>query len=101
MPLSRTCSLLKHPLALAVVAVLLATLLLQGGTLPHSHDGVGLYNQEHDLTTLAAFGGGAPLPAVAPVMAIAVVLAQVIAPVAWRPVGACLRHADFRAPPVR
>ena len=52
-------------LALAVLAA--AGLVLQNGSLHHTHagDGIGLYNQEHDLTLLASLAANAN-PADAP-----------------------------------
>jgi hypothetical protein len=46
-----------------IVLVALATLLLQGATVPHTHAGVGpgLYNQDHDLALLATLHGAAVL----------------------------------------
>ena len=86
-----------------LVGLALAGSILSAASIPHSHTPghPGLYNQEHDLSYLATFGGGAPLPdtpSPAPlVVLLALVVASVIgaAPVVWR------RHADFRAPPVR
>ena len=86
-----------------VVGVALAGFLLSVASLPHSHapSRPGVYNQEHDLTNLAAFGGAAAV-AEAPsaalfvlVVVLAVAAAPSVAPVTWR------RHADFRAPPLR
>ena len=78
-----------------------AMLLLQGGSLPHSHQlsKPGLYNQEHDLTTLAAIGGIATLPATTAVLALVVAIATVAGEATPRPLGRPRRHADFRAPP--
>jgi len=89
------------PMVLVVLA--LAGSLLGAASIPHSHAAghPGLYNQEHDLSYLATFGGGAPLPeapSAAPLVVLVVfVLAASVeaAPVLWR------RHADFRAPPLR
>jgi hypothetical protein len=82
---------------------MVATLLLQGGSLPHSHQlsKPGLYNQEHDLTTLAAIGGIATLPTMAAIVALVVALATLAGESTPRPLGRPRRHADFRAPPSR
>ena len=89
-------------LLLVALAVLAATgLVLQNGSLPHTHaaDGIGLYNQEHDLTLLASFAAHAS-PADAPPSLIAdgvsaAVPAHVPAPHAARHA----RSAHTRAPP--
>ena len=86
-----------------LVALALTGSLLGAASIPHSHTPghPGLYNQEHDLSYLATFGGGAPLPATpspAPLVVLVVLAVATTAgaaPVVWR------RHADFRAPPVR
>ena len=86
-----------------LVGLALAGSLLGAASIPHSHTPghPGLYNQEHDLSYFATFGGGAPLPdspSPAPpvvLVILAVAAATGAAPIVWR------RHADFRAPPVR
>ena len=86
-----------------LVGLALGGFLLSAASIPHSHGpGLpGLYNQEHDLSYLATFGAGAPLPdapSAAPLVVLVVLAVATtpgIAPVVWR------RHADFRAPPVR
>jgi hypothetical protein len=92
-----------HPLLLVLLGLVVASLLLQGGSLPHTHQSSkpGLYNQEHDLTTLAAIGGIAPLPAATAIVALVVILAAVVGEATTHPLGALRRHADFRAPPTR
>lgn len=86
--------------ALLVLGALLVPLLLVGATIAHTHDGpgVGLYNQEHDLVLLGALGAVAPLPA--PVVAVALVVAALLAwapPVA--PDSSARRLEVSRAPP--
>jgi hypothetical protein len=88
---------------LAPLLVLLALIALgvEGASTPHAHRSAApaFFNQEHDLTTLATFGGGAPVPAppaIAPILVVAVV---VVASVECRVTTPC-RHADSRAPPV-
>ena len=86
---------------LFVAALLLAGLLLQGATLPHSHSpsAPGLYNEEHDLTTLATRSGDAPLPAAVPLAAVAVVVGSiVVAPVSAHD-AVPFRYTAPRAPP--
>jgi hypothetical protein len=89
--------------SLALLGLVLASLVLQGAVPLHTHDSPvpAFYNQEHDLTTLAAFGTGVPLPASVPLVAPVVVLGLLVIPLGSRPLGAPLRHADFRAPPTR
>jgi hypothetical protein len=90
-------------LPMILVALALAGSLLGAASIPHSHTPghPGLYNQEHDLSYLATFGGGAPLPdapSAAPLVVLVIVVVAAATgafPVVWR------RHADFRAPPVR
>ena len=86
-----------------LVGLALTGFLLSAASIPHSHGpGLpGLYNQEHDLSYLATFGGGAPLPdapSATPLVVLVVLVAAASAgvpPVVWR------RHADSRAPPTR
>ena len=92
---------------ISLVSLLLASLALAGSILgaasiPHNHDPArpGVYNQEHDLSYLATFGGSGLLPG-APsavplvvLVVLAVFAAAAIPPHVWR------RHADFRAPPL-
>jgi hypothetical protein len=84
----------------ALMALALTALVLDAGSVPHAHFGlkVGLYNQEHDLTYLATFGGGAPLPegAALPVAVVVAVAVCVLVPLLASPPR---RLADSRAPP--
>jgi hypothetical protein len=88
------------PMILVVLA--LVGFLLSGASIPHSHapGHPGLYNQEHDLSYLATFGGGGPLPDAPFAVPLVVVVVLAVAgpagapPIVWR------RHADFRAPPL-
>jgi hypothetical protein len=68
----------RSVLSLVVVALAVTASIVAAGSVPHTHhaDSPGFYNQEHDLTALAAVGGGAPLPAAAAIAG---------APVASRP----------------
>ena len=84
------------PLLLAVVAMLLA-----GASLPHTHAGSspGIWNADHDLTLMAAFGTHAcPLDAM-PVLGLAIVISAAISLVAAHRAAAPLRLSDSRAPP--
>ena len=84
------------PLLLGVVALLLA-----GASLPHSHAGStpGLWNADHDLTLMAAFGTHACQLDAMPVLGIALVLSAAISLAAARLAAAPGRLSDSRAPP--
>ena len=94
---------LTSPVLMVLVGLALAGFILGAASIPHSHTPgrPGLYNQEHDLSYLATFGGAAPVPdatsSVPVVLVVVFALAAIasVVPVAWR------RHADFRAPPLR
>ena len=96
----------KHlgvPLMVILVGLALAGFLLGAASIPHSHapGRPGLYNQEHDLSYLATFGG-AGLVSEAPAAASLVVLVVLaVTTVAGPPPLFSRRHADFRAPPLR
>ena len=87
-------------LPLVLTALALFACVLDGGSVPHSHAGrSGLYNQEHDLSYLATFGGAVSAPnagVLAPLSVVAV--ATVLVPA--RPAIAPRRDADSRAPPL-
>ena len=84
-----------------LLLVAAALFLLQSGTVPHTHAGVGagLYNQDHDLALLAALHGAATLDAspTAPVVVVSVAPAPLHT--AAPPESAVARAADSRAPP--
>jgi hypothetical protein len=84
------------PLLLGVVALLLA-----GASLPHTHAGStpGLWNADHDLTLMAAFGTHACQLDAMPVIGIALVLAAAVSLAASHVAAAPARLADSRAPP--
>ena len=87
---------------LAPLLVLLAVIALgvEGASTPHAHRSAApALNQEHDLTTLATFGGGAPVPVSAPTVSPVLVVAPVVATAVERPVTTPCRHGDSRAPP--
>jgi hypothetical protein len=86
---------------LFVAALLLAGLLFQGATLPHTHSpsAPGIYNEEHDLTTLATRSGDAPLPTGVPLVAVAVVAGTIVVAAVTAHDAAPFRHTAPRAPP--
>ena len=96
-------SLLRALLPAVLVGWALVGSILGAASIPHVHAAghPGLYNQEHDLSYLATFGGGAPLPAAPSAVPLVVLIVLAVAassgaaPIVWR------RHADFRAPPLR
>ena len=84
------------PLLLSVVALLLA-----GASLPHTHAGSspGLWNADHDLTLMAAFGTHACHLDAMPVIGIALVLAAAVSLAAAQVGPAPARLSVSRAPP--
>ena len=84
------------PLLLAVGAMLLA-----GASLPHTHAGStpGIWNADHDLTLMAAFGTHACQLDAMPVLGLAILIAMAITLVAPHAAAAPLRLSDSRAPP--
>jgi len=84
------------PLLLGVAALLLA-----GASLPHTHAGSipGIWNADHDLTLMAAFGTHACQLDAMPVLGIAVVVAAAISLAATRLAAAPVRLSGSRAPP--
>ena len=83
-------------LLLGVVAFLLA-----GASMPHTHAGAGpgLWNADHDLSLMAAFGTHACQLDAMPVLGLALMLAATIALVPVRAASAPLSLSDSRAPP--
>jgi hypothetical protein len=96
--MSRSARVLRSSLVLLA----LAGVLLQGASLPHLHlgAGVGLYNAEHDLTMLTAFGSGA-LPPETPAIALALVWLPAPSPLVLFLSRAERRRFRPRAPPAR
>jgi hypothetical protein len=84
------------PLLLAVVALLLA-----GASLPHTHAGSspGIWNADHDLTLMAAFGTHVCLLEAMPVLGLAIVLSAAMSLAAVPAAAAPLRLSGSRAPP--
>jgi len=83
-------------LLLGVVAFLLA-----GASMPHTHAGPGhgLWNADHDLTLMAAFGTHACQLDATPVIGLAIVVAAAIALAAAPAVSAPRNLSASRAPP--
>ena len=86
-----------------LLALGLTAFLLAGACLPHLHvsGGLGLWNEEHDLSLMAALGTAASLLDAAPGVVPVFVLVLTLAASAVRLAGAPLRLSDSRAPPVR
>lgn len=81
----------------------LSASVLAGASLPHLHASgePGLWNQEHDLSLMAALGSAAAQLDAAPALILALALVAALAPVVFRLPGGPLRLADSRAPPAR
>ena len=86
-----------------LLALGLTAFLLAGACLPHLHvsGGLGLWNEEHDLSLMAALGNAVSLLDAAPVVVPVFVLVLTLAASAVRLAGAPVRLSDSRAPPVR
>ena len=89
----------KRRALLLLVGVL--ALLVAGASLPHTHAsaGPGLWNADHDLSLMAAFGTHACQLDATPVIGLAPVLAPVIAAAAAHAASAPLSLSASRAPP--
>ena len=83
-------------LLLGVMAFLLA-----GASMPHTHVSAApaIWNADHDLSLMAAFGTHACQLDATPAVRPALTLATVVALAAARIVNAPLRYPDSRAPP--
>ena len=88
-----------------VLALLLGLVafVLAGASLPHLHASgeFGLWNEEHDLSLLAALGTAASQPDATSVMALELALILALALAGARPASAPLRLSAPRAPPLR
>jgi len=89
---------------LAIVTLLVlacAGMLAQTGSVPHLHQAhePGIYNEEHDLTLLAALAAQALLVDGTPVPAARTVVGAPPTVVVERPAIRCPHAADSRAPP--
>jgi hypothetical protein len=85
-----------------LVTLALLGLVLAAASIPHSHIGLGLglYNQEHDLSLLAAGGAALPTPEAPAVVPLAVV-AGALALASLAPAEAPRSLSRPRAPPLR
>jgi hypothetical protein len=84
------------PMLVAVVALLLA-----GASLPHTHAGstAGIWNADHDLTLMAAFGTHACQLDAMPALGLAIVLSAAISLATAHVAAAPRRLSASRAPP--
>lgn len=80
----------------------LAAFLLAGASVPHVHAaaGSGLWNADHDLTLMAAFGTHACQLDAMPVLGLAPTLRTTITLAAGHPASVPLSLSDSRAPPL-
>ena len=78
-----------------------AAFLLAGASMPHTHAGVGpaLWNADHDLSLMAAFGNHACQLDAMPVLGLALTLVAILALDPVRSASAPLSFAGSRAPP--
>jgi hypothetical protein len=85
-----------------VLLLALLALGLEGASTPHAHKsaGPGLFNQEHDLTSFAAFRSGAPVPDAVFSLGVPLVIVTLVFIALVRPPATPGRHTDSRAPPV-
>ena len=98
--MSRLRCIARSPVVLLLLAAV-AAVVLQGGSVPHTHAGIGpgLYNQDHDLSLLATLHGAATISAAQPALVPFVALSSVVA-MATDPIDSAPRPAaDSRAPP--
>ena len=88
--------------ALVLFALASGALLLQNGSLAHVHSvgKPGFYNHDHDLTLLATFGVGAPVPDGAPLVSWLPDVAAIPAVALSHPAASPLRYSASRAPPL-
>lgn len=84
-----------------LLLLVLTALILQGACVPHTHSspGIGLYNEEHDLTLYAASGTVGALPVTPPLLVLSTVQSALVLPVPMGPAGYLVRDAESRAPP--
>jgi hypothetical protein len=91
---------MKRPNIAALILLVLVALAAQGACVPHTHTGhgVGLFNQEHDLTLLATTGMAAPL-STAVLLFVVMVTVPLAVSVPPAPIVFVSRDAESRAPP--
>jgi hypothetical protein len=91
---------MKRPYATALILLVLVALVAQGACLPHTHtaSGVGLFNQEHDLTLLATAGMAGPLPIGVLLLVVMVTVSRCVSALP-APALFASRDAESRAPP--
>jgi hypothetical protein len=91
---------MKRPYVAALIVFVLVALVAQGACVPHTHtgQGVGLFNEEHDLTLLATAGIAAPLPGAA-LLFVDMVTVSLTVPMPAAPIVFVSRDAESRAPP--
>lgn len=90
--------------ALIVVSFALMALVVNAGTVPHVHASLtpGVFNEDHDLSSLATLGSGSGLvPQTPSIVPFDTASPLVAGPPAREPVDRARRSADSRAPPVR
>ena len=98
--MGRAHLVVRSPL-IVLLLVAVAAVVLQGGSTPHTHAGIGpgFYNQDHDGALLATLHGVATISAAQSALQPVVVLAAVT-PASSAPVESASRSsADSRAPP--
>jgi hypothetical protein len=91
---------MKRPYVAALIRLGLTALVAQGACVPHTHTGagVGLFNEEHDLTLLAIAGIAGPVP-VGVLLSVIMVTVSLCVSVPPAPHVVVSRDAESRAPP--
>jgi hypothetical protein len=86
---------------LTLLVLACAGMVVQAGSLPHVHKAhdPGIYNEEHDLTLLAALAAHGLLSDAAPVPGIDAVVSTLLALVPERPALRSVHTGPSRAPP--
>ncbi|MGH7308264.1 MAG: hypothetical protein ACREK6_06180 [Candidatus Rokuibacteriota bacterium] len=99
----RLARLRYHGGAAFLVTLAVIAVVLTAASVPHTHVTVkpGLYNQEHDLSYLAALGGVAPLEQAVSAAAPVLVVTDGFGAADPALVSRVGRHPDPRAPPLR
>jgi hypothetical protein len=91
----------RSRLILGLLILAVATVLLQGAVLPHTHavSTPGLYNQDHDLALLATLHSAAVLADAPPAPLVFVLVAALAVLTIGPPASAARPTCDSRAPP--